>query len=65
MKDKIPKLKKTVYGTGDVLFGSVVLTMSFFDTVAVYNVYIINKILVIINFNIVRSSTHDYWRNKK
>ena len=48
MKDKIPKLKKTVYGTGDVLFGSVVLTMSFLDTVAVYNIYII--------FNIIRSS---------
>ena len=56
MKDKIPKLKKTVYGTGDVLFGSVVLTMSFLDTIAVYNIYIINKNLVIIIFNIIRSS---------
>lgn len=56
MKDKIPKLKKTVYETGDVLFGSVVLTMSFLDTVAVYNIYIINKNLVIIIFNIIRSS---------
>lgn len=56
MKDKIPKLKKTVYGTGDVLFGSVVLTMSFLDTVAVYNIYIINNNLVIIIFNIIRSS---------
>mgnify|MGYP004673440469 CR=1 FL=1 len=56
MKDKISKLKKTVYGTGDVLFGSVVLTMSFLDTVAVHNIYIINKNLVIINFNIIRSS---------
>ena len=56
MKDKIPKLKKTVYGTGDVLFGSVVLTMSFLDTVAVYNIYIINKNLAIIHFNKVRSS---------
>lgn len=40
MKDKIPKLKKTVYGTGDVLFGSVATIMSFFDTVAVYNIII-------------------------
>lgn len=40
MKDKIPKLKKTVYGTGDVLFGSVAIIMSFFVTVAVYNIII-------------------------
>lgn len=56
MKDKIPKLKKTVHGTEDALFGNVVLTMSFLDTVAVYNIYIINKNLAIMHFNKVRSS---------
>ena len=56
MKDKIPKLKKTVYGTGDVLFGSVAIIVTFFVTVTCYNLYKIIGNLAIMHFNKVRSS---------